>query len=289
MKNLILPLSFLLLSCSGTGNYLKLIGKLDKNEISGIEYIEQSNEWLWAIEDSGNKNKIYGLDQEGKTQHSVTIKNAKNVDWEDLTSDEEGNLYIGDFGNNDNARKDLGIYKVKNSDLKKKKASAEYKVSFYYPEQQKFPPKRSKRFYDVESFFEYGDNFYLFTKNRSAGFDGSFNVYKVPNSKGRHKAELIASLTSCDNYRKCAITAADISPDGKTVVLLSGQKIWLLRDTLEKGFNQDMMQEFDLGHYSQKEGICFKDNNTLLIADEKHKNKKPSLYELKISDLKSGL
>lgn len=288
MKNLMLSFLVLLFSCSDNGRYIKVIGELDKDEVSGIEYIKDSNH-IWVIEDSGNKNKIYRLGKDGKTEHAITIKNAKNVDWEDITSDKEGNLYIGDFGNNDNDREDLVIYKVNKNDLDKKEALAAYKISFYYPEQDKFPPKKSKRFYDVEAFFELEGNFYLFTKNRSARFDGSFNVYKVPNAEGNHKAELLATLNSCDVYRKCAITAADVSPDGKTAVLLSGDKIWLLNGFTEKGFNQDMMQEYEIDHYSQKEGICFKDDNTLLIVDEKHKKNEAYLYQLKISDLKSKL
>ena len=288
MKNLTLSFLVLLFSCSDNGKYIKVIGELDKNEISGIEYTSGSK-WLWTIEDSGNKNKIYGLGKDGKTEHAITIKNAKNVDWEDITSDKEGNLYIGDFGNNDNDREDLVIYKVNKKDLEKKEADAAYKISFYYPEQDKFPPKKSKRFYDVEAFFELEGNFYLFTKNRSARFDGSFNVYKVPNAKGNHKAELLATLNSCDVYRKCAITAADVSPDGTTAVLLSGDKIWLIEGFAEKGFTQDMLQEYKIDHYSQKEGICFKDDNTLLIVDEKHKKNEAYLYQLKISDLKSKL
>ncbi|NDI98401.1 hypothetical protein GWA97_04885 [Flavobacterium sp. LaA7.5] len=288
MKNLVLSFLVLLLSCSDSGKYIKVIGELDKDEISGIEYTAGSK-WLWVIEDSGNKNKIYGLGKDGKTEHAITVKNAENTDWEDITSDERGNLYIGDFGNNDNDREDLAIYKVNKNDLDKEEAVAEYKVSFYYPEQDKFPPKKSKRFYDAEAFFELKGNFYLFTKNRSAGFDGSFNVYKIPNTEGRHKAELLATLNSCDVYRKCAITAADVSPDGTTAVLLSGDKIWLLQDFTEKGFNQDMMQEYEIDHYTQKEGICFTDENTLFIVDEKEKKGKAFLYELKISDLKPKL
>lgn len=283
-----LPFLILLLSCSGTGKYVKIIGELDKDEISGIEYVNGSK-WLWAIEDSGNKAKIHGLAENGETKHTVNIKKADNVDWEDITSDKEGNLYIGDFGNNKNDREDLVIYRVDRDDLKNDEAKVAYEVSFYYPEQEKFPPKKSKRFYDVESFFELNGNFYLFTKNRSARFDGRFNVYSVPNKKGKHKARLLATLNSCDVYRKCALTGADISPDGKTAVLLSGDKIWLIEGFTEKGFTQDMMKEYKLEHYSQKEGICFKDDNTLLMVDEKPKNNSAFLYQVKISDLKSKL
>lgn len=273
------------LSCTGTGEYLKLIGDIDKNEVSGIEYMTDSNQ-LWVIEDSGNSNEIHLLNEKGQTVKSITIENAENEDWEDITSDKEGNLYIGDFGNNSNSRKDLHIYKINAEDLDNDdEISYSYKVSFYYPEQEKFPPKKSKRFYDSEAFFEHEGNFYLFTKNRSAKYDGRFAVYKIPNKPGSHAAQLIASLNSCSTYRKCAITAADISPDGSTAVLLSGDKVWLLEGFAEKGFTQEMVKAYSLDHYSQKEGVCYKDNNTLYIADEKHKKSGGMLYEVKISDL----
>jgi uncharacterized protein YdgA (DUF945 family) len=63
---------------------------------------------LWVIEDSGNANKIYGLNQ---TRKNITIRMLK-IDWEEITKDKEGNLYIGDFGNNEN-KEDLCIYKTK--------------------------------------------------------------------------------------------------------------------------------------------------------------------------------
>jgi sugar lactone lactonase YvrE len=40
-----------------------------------------------------------------------------NIDWEDITKDKDGNLYVGDFGNNDNERKDLCIYKIDKKSL----------------------------------------------------------------------------------------------------------------------------------------------------------------------------
>jgi sugar lactone lactonase YvrE len=30
------------------------------------------------------------------------VENAENNDWEDITKDIHGNIYVGDFGNNDN-------------------------------------------------------------------------------------------------------------------------------------------------------------------------------------------
>ena len=85
----------------------------------------------------------------------------------DITKDKKGNIYIGDFGNNANERKDLCIYKVAKNELSKENAVSEYKIFFSYPEQTEFPPKKKEMFYDVEGFFEYKNHFYLFSLNCS--------------------------------------------------------------------------------------------------------------------------
>lgn len=288
MKSLTFLLIFsMLFSCSGTSQEIPTnTRKLSLKEASAVA-VSKVSDLIWVAEDSGNKNKIYGLDADGKITHSVTLENAKNVDWEDLTADEEGNLYVGDFGNNDNARKDLCIYKINAGDLKNETAVSPSKIEFYYPEQKQFPPKKSELFYDAESFFIYKGNFYIFTKNRSKGFDGTVMLYKVPNQSGNHKAQLLGKFKACDNYHKCAITSADISPDGKKIALLSSSKVWILSDFQADNFLNGKAEKFELNDTTQKEGICFKDNQTLLIVDEKSKKTGGNLYEIKLSDLKS--
>ena len=99
--------SILLLACQQDTKQIKTVYKLPKSlkEVSGITY-GRDTRILWMLEDSGNKNKIYGLDSKCKIVKEITISNTKNIDWEDLTKDNSGNLYIGDFGNNDNERKE---------------------------------------------------------------------------------------------------------------------------------------------------------------------------------------
>ena len=277
---------FLFISCGSNGQELKELAKTDLKEISALEYLPQSKA-LWALEDSGNKNKLYRIGKNGKSEQEITITNLANTDWEELTSDTEGNLYIGDFGNNDNTRKNLAIYKIDKGDLTKKTALTTSKIAFSYPEQTEFPPKKSNYMFDCEAFFEYKGNFYLFIKNRSAKFDGTFYVYKVPNKAGNHKAQLLGSLKTCGVYKRCAVTAADISPDGTKAVLLTGDKVFVITDFKNGNFAKGTFKMCELGHASQKEGLCFTDNNTLLIADEKDKKTGGKLYEVKLSALKA--
>jgi hypothetical protein len=283
-KSLLIVSALVLLACQQqSDNDLKTLYSLPKKlkEVSGITYFPEKK-LIYTLEDSGNKNVIYAINQEGKLDKTITITNAKNVDWEDITKDKAGNIYIGDFGNNDNERKDLCIYKVNKSQLNKEQASAEYKISFSYPEQTEFPPKKKEMFYDVEGFFEHGNYFYLFTKNRSKGFDGTAFIYKIANKPGTQKATKIGEFKTCNNYNHCVLTSATISPDGKKVVLLSHDKIILFKGFKEDLFHKGTQTEINLNHFSQKEAIVFKDNNTLLIADEKTNKVGGNVYEFKL-------
>ncbi len=283
-KFFLLGISVALLACQqqSTAEFKTLYSLPKKlKEVSGITYFPETN-LLYTLEDSGNKNAIYALNSQGKVAKTITITNATNVDWEDITKDKTGNIYIGDFGNNDNERKDLCIYKVNKNQLNKDLAVAEYKVSFSYPEQTEFPPKKKELFYDVEGFFEQGNYFYLFTKNRSKGFDGTAFIYKIPNAPGTQKATKIGEFKTCDNYNHCVLTSATISPDGKKVVLLSHDKIVLFKDFKGDLYHKGSQTEIKLNHFSQKEAIVFKDNNTLLIADEKANKTGGNVYEFKI-------
>ncbi|MFV5701092.1 hypothetical protein ACM55F_04385 [Flavobacterium sp. XS2P12] len=290
MKNCIsLLVVFVLFACQQNSDSISTVHSLPKKlkEVSGIIYSSQDN-LLWALEDSGNANEIYGLNFEnGKIEKTITIENTENIDWEDITKDKDGNLYIGDFGNNDNERKDLSIYKIDKNSLAAESAIPAYKISFAYPEQKDFPPKKTEMFYDVEGFFEFKNNFYLFIKNRSKGFDGTAFVYKIPNTPGFHQAVLMGEFKTCDNYNHCAITAATISPDESKVAVLTHDKVFLFESFKGDNFLKGTKTTLELNHFSQKEAASFIDNDRLFMADEKTKSVGGKVYEVSIKKLKS--
>jgi hypothetical protein len=170
------------------------------------------------LNDSGNKPKLFGVSKKGNIKREIKIK-GKNHDWEDLTSDELGNIYIGDFGNNLNKRKNSVILNLDKKELQKKKAIVE-RIEFRYPNQTKFPPKKKQMYFDAEAFFYFKDSLYLFTKSRVKHNYGATSIYRVPAKKGKQIAELITEFKNCRDVA-CWITAADISDDGTKVVLLS--------------------------------------------------------------------
>lgn len=279
---------FLVWGCQQESNSLVLLYSLPKKlkEVSGVIYIPNTK-LLWALEDHGNANAIYSIDSNGKIKQTITIENTENIDWEDITTDKEGNLYIGDFGNNDNDRKDLSIYKIDKNALNSVSTNPVYKISFAYPEQKGFPPKKSEMVYDVEGFFEFKNNFYLFTKNRSKGFDGTAFMYKIPNTPGFHQAVLMGEFTTCGTYNYCAITSAAISPDETKVAILTHVKLFLFENFQGDDFLNGTKSILELNHFSQKEATSFYDNDRLFIADERTKSKGGNVYEATLQKLKT--
>ncbi|MDF0715188.1 hypothetical protein PY092_03415 [Muricauda sp. 334s03] len=263
-----------------TGN-LDQLGKFPSKlkEVSGLEVTPNGN--IWVIEDSGNKGQIYKVDKDGNIKKSLKIDHAKNRDWEDLTVDTEGNLYIGDFGNNKNAREDLVIYKVPHDEMGKKEPNA-YKIEFTYPQQKDFPPKKDSLYFDTEGFFHLNDHLYIFTKNRTRPYSGKTLIYRVPDKEGEYEAEFLGALFLCGDQDHCSVTSVDISPDGKTIALLSYGFAFLLTDFSTPDFTKSSIKIIDLQTGTQIESICFYNNNTLLIADEENNHGGRKLYELKL-------
>lgn len=79
------------------------------NEQSGLLWY---NNLFWVNNDSDCEPKLYAYNNKGEIKKEVEIANAKNIDWEDLTGDQDY-IYIGDFGNNFGNRKDLRVLRLK--------------------------------------------------------------------------------------------------------------------------------------------------------------------------------
>ncbi len=268
---------FLLTGCTNYGQLqviTDLPEKLDEN--SGIVQFDEKS--IWVIEDNGNGDNIYKVGVDGKLLKEFEVKNAKNDDWEDLTSDNKGNLYIGDFGNNSNDRENLVVYKLPNPETEPGDKIDAERIEFRYPEQKEFPPRRGLLLYDSEAFFYHNEHLYIVTKNRANPFTGEAFIYRIPANKGSYDATLLGTIKTCTDWNTCQITSADISPDGKIVVLLGYGKLWTLTDFPEDDFSKGKLREIDLGVRTQLESVCFKDDTTLLLSDEVRDNEGGNLY-----------
>jgi hypothetical protein len=233
-------------------------------ETSVIEIAVDSN-LLWVVEDSGNKNELYGLDGYGKIAKHIKIKNQKNKDWEDLASDSLGNIYIGDFGNNNKKRTSYNILKIISPGKSGQEVEAE-SIEFTLPEKSK--PQ------DFEAFFLLEDHFYIFSKSRKHG-----KLFKVPNHIGKQMASHVTDFNL--KGKNNAITAAD-HYNGQ-VALLNHDKVWILSNFKGEDFFNGDIEALDFEHRSQKEGITFKNDSTLIITDEFTDGYGGNIYEFNLN------
>lgn len=276
-----LLLIFFLTGCANYGQ-LKVITALPKklSENSGLEQFDEKS--VWIVEDNGNGDNIYKVGFDGEIETEFEVKNAKNEDWEDLTSDKKGNLYIGDFGNNGNDRKNLVVYKLPNPETEPGDKIDAERIQFSYPEQKEFPPGSSQLFYDAEAFFHFEEHLYIFTKNRADPFTGETHIYRIPEKKGKYDATFLGKLKTCQDWNTCQITSAAISPDGKTVVLLGYGKLWTVTDFQKDNLSKGKLTEIDLGIRTQLESVCFTDDKNLLLSDEVRDNEGGNLYRYRL-------
>lgn len=252
-------------------------------EISGIEFDKAKH--LWAINDGGDDAKLYRLSDDGSIAKEVLVTNAKNIDWEDITQNDFGHFFLGDFGNNTQQRRWLTIYKIENPiDIKGNSTQAEI-IKFTYPELDDQPVAPNKRNYDLEAFVAFGRHLYLFTKNRTKPFDGITNVYKVGDYAANFDAQLVDSFKTCTTMEKlCWITSAALSPSRKKLALLDSTSIWLFENFEGDKFFSGDVSQIDLGIVTQKEAITFYDENTLVFTDEEFKGIGGNAYVIKLEE-----
>jgi hypothetical protein len=230
---------------------LKISSKV--NECSGMVATSKDTTF-WVNNDGGGKAELYEIDKRGKLLSTLSLPKAKNQDWEEITRDDKGNIYVGDFGNNTNTRKDLTIYKFPENQPDKVE-----KITFNYAYQKQFPPTKNELNYDCEAFFALGDSLYLFTKNRG---NKAVRMYVLPTQAGNYSI-----IHKGDIFIKTMVTGAAISPDKKTYALLTYGKVFLFGiDNQQVNFKKPI-DCFKFAH-KQAEAIVFISNKDLMISNE---------------------
>ena len=200
-------------------------------EISGL--VADRTGGFWSINDSGDGPFLYKFDAKGAVLQRVFVKNAQNVDWEALQSDPQGRfLYIGDFGNNGQKRRDLAIYRVPLMAPMPDSVAAE-RLPFYYPDQMAFPPAEAARHFDAEAFLVTSDSIYVLSKDfYQKPYLGQTSVYRLSLNMMPQQAIWVKNIpTDARSPYRGAITDAAQSPDGQTV-LLAYRRVFLFEKPL---------------------------------------------------------
>jgi hypothetical protein len=227
---------------------------------------------FWTFNDSQGEPELYLIDTLGNLLRTLRITNAWNRDWEDICKDKEGNIYIGNMGNNSNSNKDLTIFKIPDPAKTVNDSTTAGIISFEYEDQYSFPPPKDSMNFDCEAIIWYNDYIYLFTKHRTLPM--ATNLYRIPAESGHHIAIKLDTFNTgvAEKGERAVgdywITAADISEKGNLLCLLSEKKLWVFRNFTGDNFFKGDHVVLDLGKSTQKEGVAIDSENNIFITDE---------------------
>ena len=264
---------------------LKATGNLNFEPIKESSGIVRSRLWpevIWTHNDSGDMARIFPVKKDrsiiapswsDKPYEGVIILDAVNVDWEDITMDDNKNLIIGAFGNNANARRDLAIYILTEPNpYERYNTRILFKIPFVYPDQKEYPAKKLN--FDAEALFHAKNKLYILSKHRA---DDNTKLYRFDtlNTDSVNVLQLLSSFKT-----RSQVTAADANSDGSKLAVLTYRAVWLF-ETMNGSddYFKGKISWLPFNNGKTCEGICFYDNS-LIISNEQR-----SLFEIKLSDL----
>jgi hypothetical protein len=227
--------------------------------------------------DHGNAPVLSVINWQGELLRQVEIPTATNEDWEALTVDDTGRIYIGDFGNNKNNRRDLTIYRFDPA----QPAAVPPRIRFRYADQTAFPPPDpADHNWDCEAMVWRDGQLYLFSRDR--GRSRTCRIHRLPDTPTPPDEEAVAEYIG--SYELPAqVTDAALHPDGHLLALLSQQQLFLVKITPESLLDGEV-RIVPLPEVSHAEGVVFTDSVTLAITTEKG-----GMYQLILSASEQGL
>lgn len=242
-------------------------------ETSGLIYFDNS---FWTINDSGNENILYRIDSTtGLVVTEITITNAENVDWEELTQD-QNYIYIADIGDNSLARDEKQIYRLKKSDVSKivKTGDLESEViRFTFPDGE-----GKKMYYDAEALTSFNGSLHLFTKDLFVT-----NHFTISPDPGGTTAKFIETYKSNGQ-----VTGAAINSANNTLIMVGylgfGQRLlWEFKEFNAGILSKSAIRHFSLGAVNetgQLEAVCFNGNGQVFLTNEDYGGLKQQLWDV---------
>jgi hypothetical protein len=239
---------------------------------------------VWSHNDGGAGSFLFAIDAaSGNLEQTITLAGTLNLDWEDLfvVSDRKQPLLaVADVGDNEKRRKNCLIHLFEESAGKDGKLSLKKNrtIRFHYPEGKRFDC-------EAAAFDGRTGNAVVLTKAKSKTL-----LFEVPleavDGEGLVVAKLAGTLTppaefpdktAMVNFKRgifgTSCTSADISPDGKTLAVLTYTDCFLYRRSAEETWATAVAREpqaLALPAIYQAEALCFTpDGMSLIVSSEK--------------------
>ncbi|MCB5270331.1 MAG: hypothetical protein LHW56_00640 [Candidatus Cloacimonetes bacterium] len=222
-------------------------------EASGIAHSLINENVLYTHNDSGNKPSVFAIDTDGKLLAEIVIEGATNRDWEDIATaidplDGKAYIYIGEIGDNSARHPSVKVYRAPEPSLSK--ADSIYHVSAIqtYSIVYEDGPR------DAEALFiepKTGDIYIISKREERVGI---YQVSYPPSTLKVNTAKKLGTMNMS------WVTAADISPDGKYILVKNYPGIRRYKKGTRRSVQKALSGKGKSLPYSleaQGEAVCF--------------------------------
>jgi hypothetical protein len=199
------------------------------DETSGLAMSHVHRSTLWLIEDGGNGAALHAISRRGRRLASYRIEGAANTDWEDLASfDWQGRHYllIADTGDNGGLRRTLLLHAIEEPAQLTDGGMLRpaWSIAFRWPDGAR----------DCEAVAVDATRGQILLVSKKRRPPELFTLPLAPR-RGVEIARRIGRLSvpdlSAEGTLARQVTAADVSPDGRTLAVLTYARLLLYRRT----------------------------------------------------------
>lgn len=266
-----------------TGPSFETVGRLEDpriDEASGLARSQRDAEILWLVNDDGDA-EIHAIDLIGSKLGRVKLSKTNNNDWEDLASftlEDQPYLLIAAVGDNDNKRKDVTLHIVEEPKPDDKKIKVSWEIEYEYEDG---PRDAEAVAVDVEN-----ERVLVLSKR-----DIPAVLYEVPlrpQSKKKQKATRLGTVASLPQPRRQDVrfarktddwywqpTSMDISPDGRSLVVLTYGGVFLYRRTANESWADALQRKprvLGTTRNRQAEAVAFDDAGDAIYITLEQRN-----------------
>jgi hypothetical protein len=149
---------------------------------------------------------LYAMNRTGQPLAEFRITGASLDDWESLASDNEGNLYLGDTGNNDRQRQEIAVHQLEEPDPSRRNGIGRVSRTW----RLNFPGAP----FDCEGLFIWNESGYVISKVTNDERAGLYR-FSLTNT-GPQTLEMLGQLRI-----DSPVTDAALSADGQVLAVLA--------------------------------------------------------------------
>lgn len=172
-------------------------------EASGLARSPRHQGVLYTHNDKGTASTVYAVDSSG-TRAVLMLNEASALDWEDIASTPDGQLWVGDIGDAEGVRPSISVHVVEEPEILSSGTLASTTYQVRYPDGQ----------HNAEALLVHPSTHrvYIVTKDEQGGM-----VYRAPARLTPGEVNTLRPVMEAPPN----VSAGDFSPDGRSLVLRS--------------------------------------------------------------------